>query len=86
MRLTTLPPSCAEYLEIWEPQPPGTLRACTGIALILRVKRLNKIGHIPSANYIAQQKHWVIFRINFNKWFLRILFTSDFSEVAVSIR
>ena len=29
--LTTLPPSCAEYLEIWEPQPPGTLRACPGL-------------------------------------------------------
>jgi len=26
--LTTLPPSCADCLEIWEPQPPGTLRAC----------------------------------------------------------
>jgi len=26
--LTTLPPSCADYLEIWELQPPGTLRAC----------------------------------------------------------
>jgi hypothetical protein len=26
--LTTLPPSWAECLEIWEPQPPGTLRAC----------------------------------------------------------
>ena len=26
--LTTLPHSCAECLEIWEPQPPGTLRAC----------------------------------------------------------
>ena len=25
---TTLPPSCADCLEIWEPQPPGTLRAC----------------------------------------------------------
>jgi hypothetical protein len=25
--LTTLPPSCAEYHEIWEPQP-ATLRAC----------------------------------------------------------
>ena len=28
--LTTLPPSGADYLEIWEPQPPGTLRACPG--------------------------------------------------------
>jgi hypothetical protein len=29
--LTTLPPSCADCLEIWEPQPPGTrdLPACS---------------------------------------------------------
>ena len=36
MGLTTLPPFCADCLEIWEPQPPGTLRAlqaCNGIAL-----------------------------------------------------
>jgi hypothetical protein len=29
--LTTLPPSCADGLEIWEPQPPGTLGACPGL-------------------------------------------------------
>jgi len=29
--LTTLPPSCADCLEMWEPQPPGTLRACPGL-------------------------------------------------------
>jgi len=29
--LTTLPPSCAESLEIWEPQPLGTLRASLGL-------------------------------------------------------
>ena len=29
--LTTLPPSCAECLEIWKPQPPGTLRAYPGL-------------------------------------------------------
>jgi hypothetical protein len=29
--LTTLPPSCTECLEIREPQPPGTLRACPGL-------------------------------------------------------
>jgi hypothetical protein len=27
----TLPCSCAECLEIWEPQTPGTLRACRGL-------------------------------------------------------
>ena len=29
--LTTLPPSCADCLEIWEPQLPGTIRACPGL-------------------------------------------------------
>jgi hypothetical protein len=29
--LTNLPPSCADCLEIWEPQPPETLRACPGL-------------------------------------------------------
>ena len=29
--LTTLPPSCADCLEISEPQPLGTLRACPGL-------------------------------------------------------
>jgi len=29
--LTTLPLSCADCLEIYEPQPPGILRACPGL-------------------------------------------------------
>jgi len=29
--LTTLPPSCADCLEIWEPHPPGTHRTCPGL-------------------------------------------------------
>jgi len=29
--LNALPPSCADCLEIWDPQPPGTLRACPGL-------------------------------------------------------
>jgi hypothetical protein len=29
--LTTLLPSCADCLQFWEPQPPGTLRACPGL-------------------------------------------------------
>jgi hypothetical protein len=31
IRLTSLPPSCADPLEIWQPQPFGTLRACPGL-------------------------------------------------------
>jgi hypothetical protein len=30
-RLTTLPPSRAECHAIWEPKPPGTLRATPGL-------------------------------------------------------
>ena len=29
----TLPPACADCLEIWEPQPPGTLRALLRIVM-----------------------------------------------------
>jgi len=29
--LANLPPSCAECLEFWEPQPAGALRACPGL-------------------------------------------------------
>jgi hypothetical protein len=29
--LTTFPPSCTECLEIWEPQPAGTLWTCNGL-------------------------------------------------------
>ena len=30
-RNISLPPSCAECLEIWEPKPPGILRACSSL-------------------------------------------------------
>jgi len=38
---STLSPSSADSLEIWEPQPPGTLKACNGIALPLSLVHLN---------------------------------------------
>jgi len=31
VRLTNSPLSCAEYHEIWEPKPPGTLWATLGL-------------------------------------------------------
>ena len=34
--LTTLPSSCADCLEIWDPQPPGTLRGCPGQIFLSR--------------------------------------------------
>jgi len=35
--LTALTHLCADCLETWEPEPPGTLRACAGIAVPLPV-------------------------------------------------
>jgi hypothetical protein len=32
--LTTLALSCTDCLKIWDPQTPGTIRACPGIALL----------------------------------------------------
>jgi len=31
VRLTTLPPSCADFLEIWKPHTPRKLRASPGL-------------------------------------------------------
>ena len=39
--LTTLPPSCADCLEIWVPQPPGTLWACPGLYWDCFIMQLN---------------------------------------------
>ena len=35
--LTSLPASCADCLEILEPQPPGTLRACPGLLYLCHI-------------------------------------------------
>jgi hypothetical protein len=44
IRLTTLPPSCADCLKIWEPQPPGTLRACnTPVQDLLDISYMHSI-------------------------------------------
>ena len=37
LRLTTLPPSCAECLDIGEPLPPGNLKAVKGLLYLLPV-------------------------------------------------
>jgi hypothetical protein len=44
--LTTLPPSSADCLEIWKPQPPGILRACNGIALPLPFNTWRQVVNI----------------------------------------
>jgi hypothetical protein len=61
--LTTLLTSCADCLEIWEPQSPGTLRACPGVyrdcvALYCRQQMLSFViylvhlsGKLPEAKF-----------------------------------
>jgi hypothetical protein len=70
--LTTLPPSFADCLEIWEPQPLGTLRACPGLCryclTLLSLKRPSDVllfsGPTPrickTANFeTAKSEGWV---------------------------
>jgi hypothetical protein len=48
IRLTTLPPLCAHCLEIWEPQPPGTLwdlsRTVMGELYLCPLKEIAFVG------------------------------------------
>jgi hypothetical protein len=54
--LTTLPPSCADCLKIWEPQPPRTLRAvqtCNGIALPFTFTKLFAVQiHVFNVSFL----------------------------------
>ena len=47
--LTTLPPSCADCFEIWDPQPPGTLRACPGLLAIWAAGKVTMLTCQPIA-------------------------------------
>ena len=60
--LTNLPPSCADCLEIWEPnllEPPGLVQACNGIAL--------------PVNYIDRSPCWEAVSFSARQEFTRIL-------------
>jgi hypothetical protein len=53
--LSTLLLSCADCHEIWEPQPPGTLRACPDLYLALLANK-NKGPQIGGGKSIAIQR------------------------------
>ena len=65
--LTTLSPSSADCLEIWEPQTLGKLRACLGIVLhtvsnhnvttSFKVHTVLYFSHTTSANNEAATDH-----------------------------
>ena len=63
LRLTTLPPSYTKCLEIWEPQPPGTLRACSGLQLDCFTFLHSLQCHTNLKGYllIMENKHATIF-------------------------
>jgi len=53
--LTVLPPLCADCLQIWEPQTPGTLRTCPGIALhLLQPVLIHRSLPLTSTNTLLQ--------------------------------
>jgi hypothetical protein len=53
--LTTLPPSCADWLEIWEPRSPGILQACDrpeqGWLHLLHKKWHSSLSHFLQSPY-----------------------------------
>jgi len=80
--LTTLPPSCANCLEIWDPHPPGTLRVCPGLwwdcftfyhSHIVLIKRLMMIRVRDRDMWL---NNWdrikVVFRLNRCLYWMRV--------------
>jgi hypothetical protein len=51
--LTTLPPSYADCLDIWEPQPPGTLMACSRLVMELLYLLLPYLRDVVSSSSIG---------------------------------
>ena len=61
--LTTLPPSCADCLEILESQPPGTLRACPGL-----YRRADKSLARPERKQATAREDFDIYPIYNHNW------------------
>jgi hypothetical protein len=69
--LTTLPPSCADCIEIWELYPSGTLRACNKRVQELLYHYLSKflisfMGYLRVCGVLRTQAyklylHWIIY-------------------------
>jgi hypothetical protein len=51
--LTTVPSSCADCYEIWEPQPAGTLWACLGMYRDCLTLSLLKLTDFPSLTFVG---------------------------------
>ena len=56
LELITWPPSCADCLETWEPQTPGTLRVCSGLSWDCFTFTFSRIIRSYLATYIKRQK------------------------------
>jgi hypothetical protein len=68
--LTTLPPSCTACHEIWESQPPGTLRACPApytkcITYSLKMLQLpNRLHRITLFSHNLKQHLTLLFQFS----------------------
>jgi len=80
MVLTSLPPSCADCLEIWEPQIHGTLRACPGLLQgLLYLYNLYKTTPIYIGLRLSQVKF--VFEIVLQTWY--ILYTLPYFSLDI---
>jgi hypothetical protein len=56
--LTTLPPSCDDCIEIWDPQNPGTLRVCNRPVQGLLVLPVSSgRGHLCDVQFCSGRGH-----------------------------
>ena len=81
--MTNLPPSCADCLEIWEPQPPGTLTACPVMGFNYTTKQLlfiNKWRNCHHRQQIIQSGIIMELLITLYLWVLVKLRNSDFTH------
>jgi hypothetical protein len=54
LSLTNLSHSCARSLGIWEPQPPGTLRACPGLYTVCCTTRVRKKIRVYCNTFVSE--------------------------------
>jgi len=58
--LTTLPPSCADCLEVWESEPLGALRTCTEITLPFTLTLVGYVGGLCLKHFGSKSQRFEV--------------------------
>jgi hypothetical protein len=86
--LTNLPPSCADFLEMWETQPPGTVRTCKGLyrdvlhftLYTLHFTLCTLHFALCTSHFTLYTLHFTLYTLHFTLWTLHFaLYTLHFT-------